>query len=67
MTNPFDRTETEPATLAEPFGSLYAFLSDIHEQVSVQIGVTSNKSALVLLEHIQRSIEAAGVVVREMG
>jgi len=53
--------------LLEPFDTVFAFLADMHEQVSAQIAVTKNQSALVVLEHVKRSLEAAGVVVREMG
>jgi hypothetical protein len=65
LSNPFRSGDDYP--LLEPFGSLFQFLGKVHSELGDRIAATSNPSALVVLEHVKRSVEAAGVIVKEMG
>ena len=56
-----------PARLPEPYGSLLAFLADLHEQVEIQLSAADHPNVISALNELCRFIEAAGLVVREMG
>lgn len=53
--------------LPEPYGSLLAFLADLHEQVEIQLSAADHPNVISALNELRRFLEAAGLVVREMG
>lgn len=50
--------------LAEPHGSMLAFLSDLHEQTDMQIGDCNDETLRAILINLRSRIEAAGVLVK---
>jgi hypothetical protein len=67
MTSPFCSDETVDTPLAEPHGSALAFLSDLHEQVEMQINQCSDDSLRQILVDLRGRIEAAGLLVMTGG
>ena len=49
--------------LAEPLGSTLAFLSDLHEQVEMQISECGDLTLRAILIDLRLKIEAAGLLV----
>lgn len=59
----FTRDGTVDTPLAEPHGSALAFLSDLHEQVEMQINQCSDDGLRQILIDLRGRIEAAGLLV----
>jgi len=61
--NVFSRDDLVDTPLAEPYGSMLAFLSDLHEQVEIQINQCRDDSLRRILLDLRSRIEAAGLLV----
>lgn len=59
----FLSNSTTDTPLAEPHGSALAFLSDLHEQVEIQIAATSDRDLAIVLRDLQARLCSAGCVV----
>jgi hypothetical protein len=59
----FTRDGTVDTPLAEPHGSVLAFLSDLHEQVELQISDCRDDTLRAILVDLRLKIEAAGLLV----
>jgi hypothetical protein len=59
----FTRDGTIDTPLAEPYGSALALLSDLHEQVEMQINQCSDDTLRQILIDLRGRIEAAGLLV----
>lgn len=64
---PFERKDSRPVDLPEPFGSTLAFLSDLHEQIELQEAQTDNPGLRTVLDKLKKSIAGAGLIVMLMG
>lgn len=64
---PFFHDGTIDAALAEPHGSALAFLSDLHEQVEIQISNCRDDNLRIVLQHLRERVESAGLVVTMLG
>lgn len=65
MKHPFQRGDSADANLPEPYGPLLAFLSDLHEQIALQID-TGPAEIAPPLHWLRQQVEVAGLVVIEM-
>lgn len=57
------RDGTIETPLAEPYGSMLAFLSDLHEQVEIQISECRDETLRQILIDLRGRVEAAGLLV----
>ncbi len=57
----FERAGLEPCTLPEPYGSLLALLSDLHEMV--ELHPATNTFSRDVLTQLKQRIEVLGVLV----
>lgn len=62
--NVFDRDGTIETALPEPHGSMLAFLSDLHEQVEMQISGCADETLRKILVDLRSRIEAAGALIK---
>jgi hypothetical protein len=63
--NVFERRDgTVDTPLAEPHGSMLAFLSDLHEQVEIAINDCTEHTLRRILVDLRGRIEAAGLLVK---
>jgi hypothetical protein len=58
-----ERPDTEPATLPEPYGSLLAFLGDLHEQAAMFRAQTRDPAVQQVLDDLSRRLVSMALVV----
>jgi hypothetical protein len=64
---PFSRGGTVDTPLAEPHGSVLAFLSDLHEQTGLQIASCTDQPLTGVLTEVLTQIEVAALIVIAAG
>jgi hypothetical protein len=65
---PFDPLKTEPIDLPEPYGSMLAFLSDLHEQIETfGIGQPKDEFRDRIVEQLEQTVVALSLMVTVKG